>query len=34
MIQEMKLACGRYVYFANIDGVWTDLSPYGNRLPE
>lgn len=23
----------RYIYFAKINGKWTDLSPYGNRIP-
>jgi hypothetical protein len=23
-----------YIYFARIGGKWTDLAPYGNRLPE
>jgi len=32
-IQELRTADGRYIYFAWIGGQWTDLAPWGNRLP-
>ena len=36
-IHELRLVRGgqiKFVYFARIGGVWTDLAPFGNRLPQ
>lgn len=36
-VQELAIVRGgvtEYIYFAWIDGQWTDLAPFGNRLPE
>jgi hypothetical protein len=36
-IHELKTTCSdgsvRYIYFAKLGGKWTDLAPWGNRIP-